>query len=428
MVHFRLVLILILAFAGACSQLPLLQETAVPTSTPTAPPSPTPGITPTPEEMSSNLPVTLRIWLPPEFDPASGSEAGDLLQARLNDFAARQPLLRLDIRIKEIHEPGKILDAISASAAAAPTALPDLIALPRPVLEEAALKGLLYPFDGLTSSLEDPNWFEYAQQMARLQNSTFGLPFAGDALILVYRPEVIPEPPKNWTESIEIPRTLAFPAADPHSLYTLNLYLAGGGAVQDDQGRPILESNHLAEIFEYYQLAQELEPAPTWLTQTETFQHAWTAYVGQEADMAAVWATQYFMERPADTTAALIPTANGAPYTLATGWVWAMANGQTQKHELAVQLAEFLTEPSFLSRWNAAAGFLPPHSAALTGWFSSSDQAFARQLQTSAQLVPSSDILSSIGSPLKVGTLQSLRVQGAPLLLAEEAVHNLQNP
>jgi multiple sugar transport system substrate-binding protein len=428
MVFFRLALILLLAFTGACSQLQLIQDPPDATHTPPPAPTPTPGITPVPEEPDSQAPVTLRIWLPPEFDPASGTEAGDLLQARLNDFSSRRQLLRLDIRIKDLEEPGRILDALSAAGAAAPSALPDLIALPRPVLEEAALKGLLYPFDGLSNRLEDPNWFDYAKQLARLQNSTFGLPFAGDALVLVYRRDAIPEPPKNWEDALEIPWSLSFPAADPQSLYTLNLYLSQGGAIQDEQGRPMLEAAPLAQVFNYIQQAQDPDPAPNWVAQIETYQNSWTAFLDQEADMGVVWASKYLREKQPGTAAALIPTSNGNPYSLATGWVWAIASSQSEKHELTVQLAEFLTEPAFLSKWTTAAGYLPPHSSALIGWFTTSDQAFARQVQNAAHLIPSSDILSSLAPPLRQGTLQSLRLQGEPQQLAEEAVHHLQNP
>jgi multiple sugar transport system substrate-binding protein len=428
MVFLRLLLLITLATAVACSQLPLIQEPLDPTATPTVPPSPTPRTIPTPEISDSDLPVTLRIWLPPEFDPNSGTDAGDLLQARLNEFAARRPLLRLDIRIKEINETAEILESLTATAAAAPSALPDLIALPRQVLEEAALKGLLHPYEGLSTSLEDQNWFEYAREMARIQNSTFGIPFAGNALIMIYREEEIPEPPRSWNDAVEIPWTTAFPAADPNSLFTLTLYMASGGSVQDEQGRPHLEAKQLAEVYGFYQQAQQISPAPAWLTQTETFQNVWTIYQNQEANMAAVWAHQYYLERPGGTATAFVPTKNGLPYSLASGWVWAMANNQPEKQDLAVQLAEHLTEPPFLARWNAAAGYLPPHRSALIGWLTPSDQNFARQLQTSAHLIPSTDILSSISSPLKQGALQSLRLQGDPLILAEETVHHILNP
>jgi ABC-type glycerol-3-phosphate transport system substrate-binding protein len=227
---------------------------------------------------------------------------------------------------------------------------------------------------------------------------------------------------------LEIPWTVSFPAADPQSLYTLNLYLASGGPVQDDQGRPMLDPSRLAQVFEYLQQAQDPEPAPSWVTQTETFQGAWTAFLNEDAHMAVVWASQYFREKPPDTAAALIPTSSGVPYSLATGWVWAIASSESEKHELVSQLAEYLTEPAFLSKWASAAGLLPPHPSALLGWYSTTDQILARQLQQSARLVPSSDILSSLSSPLRMGTIQSIRIQGDPQALADEVVHLLQNP
>ena len=44
-----------------------------------------------------------------------------------------------------------------------------------------------------------------------------------------------------------------------------------------------------------------------------------------------------------------IPTPGGKPFTLATGWVWALAGRDEAKRKLTVELAEFLTEPHFLA-------------------------------------------------------------------------------
>ena len=55
-----------------------------------------------------------------------------------------------------------MLDMLTTSSTAAPLALPDLIALPQHTLENAAIKGLLFPFDGLTSLMEDADWYEFA--------------------------------------------------------------------------------------------------------------------------------------------------------------------------------------------------------------------------------------------------------------------------
>jgi hypothetical protein len=100
-------------------------------------------------------------------------------------------------------------------------AMPDLILLPRSLLETAALKGLLYPVDGLATSLNEDDWFAYALQLARIQNSTFGLPFAGDSLILLYRPVEVESPPKDWPTALTLSQPMVFPAADEQALFTL---------------------------------------------------------------------------------------------------------------------------------------------------------------------------------------------------------------
>jgi maltose-binding protein MalE len=146
----------------------------------------------------------LQIWLPPEFDPGSGTPAGDVLQAHLDEFARRRAGVRIEVRVKAVDMPGGLLDALTSASAAAPLILPDLIALPRSSLEAAALKGLLHPYEGLSTALEHPDWYEYARKRVRIQASTYGLPFAGDARVLVYRPEAVAAPPTDWQDMLEL--------------------------------------------------------------------------------------------------------------------------------------------------------------------------------------------------------------------------------
>ncbi len=111
-----------------------------------------------------------------------------LLQARLDEFQRRNPRVSIETRVKAVSGPGGLLDSLTTASAAAPQALPDLVALPRDLLETAALKGLLLPLDNLTTALDDPDWYAYAASLARLQKNIYGLPFAGDALVLGYHP------------------------------------------------------------------------------------------------------------------------------------------------------------------------------------------------------------------------------------------------
>ncbi len=209
--------------------------TAIPSATPTtfAPPPVTPG-----------GPRTLRIWVPPQFDPAAESPAGALLQERLDEFVARRPGLQIEVRVKA----ESMIGSLGTTRAAAPSVMPDLVALSRPDLESATSKGLLHPLDGLTTLLDDPDWYPYARQMAHIQNTAFGLPFAGDALALVGYGSPLPA---NWDELPE-ETLLIFPAADPRAFFSLSLYLSSGGMLQDSQGRIAIDETLMTEVLSFY--------------------------------------------------------------------------------------------------------------------------------------------------------------------------------
>jgi multiple sugar transport system substrate-binding protein len=373
-------------------------------------------------------PVTLRIWVPPQFDPTQQTLAGELMRSRIAEFSSRRPSVRVEVRVKAVDGPGGLLDSLTTASAAAPLALPDLVALPRPLQETAALKGLLHPYDNLTAALDDPDWYEFARQLALLQSSTFGLPFAGDVLVVVYHPLAIESAPASWPEALNLSSPLAFSAADPQALFTLGLYQSAGGAVRDDQGRPVLETNPLTAVLTFYQEAEKHGLMPVWLTQIQNDDQVWEAMQDGRADMAVTWASRFLEETPADSAIAPIPTAEGKLYTLATGWVWALASPQPERQEISVQLAEFLTESGFLARWSQAAGYLPPRPSALSAWSDSDLQSVLNQIALSAQLYPSADVLTSLGPPLGDATVQVLKQQTDPLSAAQVAVESLKTP
>jgi ABC-type glycerol-3-phosphate transport system substrate-binding protein len=376
--------------------------------------------------------VTIRIWIPPEFDPDNGSPEGESLRIRLDEFANRRSNIRIETRIKDVEGPGGMLDTLSTAGAAAPLALPDLVALPHNSLENAAIKGLLQPFDGLTSTMDDPDWFEYAHQLSHLQNSTFGLPFAGDALILVYRPSVLGNVPTDWPSTLETSAeasaTLAFPAADPNGLITLAFYQSAGGEILDDENRPTLNVRRLTEVLDYYQQAQISSLMPFWLTQYETDDQSWTAYQENQSEMVITWASRYLQNLPVDSAGAPIPMPDGVPFTLATGWSWALASLDPERQAISAQLAEFLTTSAFLAEWTAASGYVPPRPSALSAWENVSIQTLLNQVAPSAQLTPGLDIITALGPVLQKATVDILKEQSDPATAAEAAVDLLAAP
>ena len=376
--------------------------------------------------------TTLRLWLPPAFDPNQDNPAAQILKQRLEVFSQANPDVRIEVRIKAEQGPGGMLESLSAASAAAPQALPDLALLSRPLLESAALKGYLQPLNALTSSLDQPDWYLFARQMATLQTSIFGLPFAAEALAVVYR---LPEDdsqalvPANWQELIETPGQLGFAANDPQGLALLAFYRSAGGNLRNEQGLPALDEEPLFQTLAFYEQAVAAGRFPVWISQTDNESQVWQAFEGRQADWALVWSGRY-LNAASDSGLGLatLPIANQQPISLARGWAWTMVSDSPEQQAAGMRLVEFLTDPAFLSEWNFAAGYLPPRAGALASWPDRSQKALIEPLLTWAELLPADDLLGSLGPALRQAGLDVLRQQVTAAEAAKNAVEKLKTP
>jgi multiple sugar transport system substrate-binding protein len=458
--------------AAGCQGLPFVFQ---PVTTPT--PSLEPQITetqalPTPTD-SPEPPSQLRLWLPPQFDPAGDTQAGEVLRQRLEAFLLLNPDLELDVRIKAESGSGGLLNGLTTASVAAPAALPDVVALPRPLLEAAALKGIVHPLEGLTNPLDAVEWYPYAVEMGYVQEKIYGLPFAADLMFLLERTALLaPEPVEattqpvptmtatpagedasdllagqfEWLGLVESNRMLAFPAADPRAVFTLLLYRSVGGALFDTEGRPFLDPDLLAEVLRVYQQAAQASVLPAWLIQLDRDEQVWEAFENGQVDMVVAWMSQYLAElnltRPGQTAfdpvtqpvEGRIPSLNGQPYTFAKGWVWAVASPDTGRRERALELVEFLAQAGFLAEWNAALGLLPPRPDALAEWTAASGETsvtlrqLAVDLSTAASLQPSEDVLAVLGLPIYQAVVSVLNQQVEPDIAAHSAAAALNLP
>jgi len=371
----------------------------------------------------------LTIWVPPQFDPQGDSPASEILQNRLDEFMEENPGVLVNSRVKAPSGPGSLLEALTAASAAAPGALPSLVALSRTDFEAAALKGLIFPIEGLSTQIETPDWFPYARQLGSVQDSPFGLPFAGDAFVILYRPAAFGGlAPISWEDIFAHGEPLIFPVDDSQAMITMTLYRSAGGIVQDIQGRPTLNPEALTKVFLLYQDGARRGTFPAWLAQYQTAGQAWQAFQENQADWVVNWSSAYLSELPPDTSLALLPSLGTDSYTQATGWMWALADPNLERHELSVRLAEFLVESPFLSEWSEAAGFLPTRPAALAGWPNQVLQVLVSQVVLSAQVRPPNEILASLGPVMKDGVLSVIRDQSDPVHAVQLAVEKLGAP
>ena len=358
----------------------------------------------------------LRIWVPPEFDPNAGTPPSNLLKQRLNDFEAEHPGLELEVRIKADEGESSLINSLSLTSMAAPAALPDLVALSRPALETAALKGLLHPIDGLSTTLDDPNWYDYARQLGHIQNTGYGLPFAGDALVLVYRSEV--ERINSWNDILASENPLVFAVGDPNALVGLALYVSAGGELLNAQGQPTLDKDVLTRVLTSIAdgaLAGVFSPSLDNLVSSE---QVLQAYLGERANMAIIWASNY--SAPEGQFTLPLPGLDETSGSFATGWLWALAGSNSENQQLAVELADYLVADDFLGSWTSATGYLPtrPNSVVAGG-------VTINAIVESAQPIPSNEVLSVLGPLMQDALIRVLNGE-KPEVVAENVIELLK--
>ena len=410
------ILIVVLTVVTSCNLVDLQELISPNTPTEVLPgslASPTPESSPTPSQPLVGS-KTLIVWVPPGFDPTDGSTAGNLFLSRLDEFSLRRPQTDIQVRVKELSGEYGLLEMLRTTRAAAPIILPDLVALPRLLMEQAFNEGLIIPLGELTAVMDENDWFSYAQDLARAEDQTAGIPFAGDALVLAYKNDTEESPPPDWDSVLTTQKALAFPASDPQALVTLALVQSLKGELVNSSGEPVVEEEPFLEILTYYQQAQAASVMPYWLTQFETDQQAWDSYQERQSTLALTWSSTYLNADAPNTTLAALPTKEGKPFTYADGWVWCVIPSNSETEAVAVELVEFLIADSFLSTWSVEAGYLPVRPSGMGNWSEVSYYSTLQQLLPSAVLIPDLDTLSALGPEVRDAVVAVLKDQVEP--------------
>jgi len=414
---FRFVIFAGLFFSAGCASLaPLLDSLITPTPVPTKQATSTPTVIATATlPVEQNVPI-LRVWLPSEFHPTVENPAAKLLDQRLTKFETQHPGLKIEVRVKTADTDGEILNDLSVTSAAAPGVLPDLVLLSRPDLEAAALKGLLHPIDGLSTSLEDPNWYEYAQQLGHVQNTGYGLPFMGDAMVLVYYPEL--GMIVNWEDVLASQGQLVFQAGNPDGLTGLSLYASAGGQILDPQGLPTLDEDSLVRVLTLIEEGRSKKVFPPSLVNVSNETQALQIYRTGSANKGIIWILNY--HPTSDGSIAPLPGLDEAPFSYATGWVWALAGSDPENQQLAAKLAEYLVADDFIAEWTQTTGFLPTRPSSIKD----EDRTMSAILE-SAHLIPSSSIIAVLG-PLMQEAITRVLIGEAPKDVAASVMQKLK--
>ena len=403
-----------------------------PTPTPAAPtataaPIVPPTLTASPGPTATPSPLVLRVWLPPAFAPDPQSEAGALLQARLEAFEADHPEVRVEIRLKDEAGSAGLLGTLQAAARVAPAALPDVLALDSSDLAQAATAGQLAALPPLPAEPET-GVFDFTRRAVDVGGTRYGTPFGSRADVLVFRTDAFSRAPRSWSDLLSSTPPFLFPAGDPEGQITLAEYLSLGASLTDDRGQLRLDSLNLEEVLAFYGSAHSAGLLPLTVRQYESPLETWGAFHEGRATSAVAPLHVFLAEGRSNELAAPLPTRDGDGVCLAMTWSWALVTQDTARQPLALELMTWLSAPAFLGEWTQALGLLPADHESLNAWSDGADKALAEQLISVTQAMPTAGVRAAVGAPIRSAVDSVLSGQLTPNAAALAAAQAVPPP
>lgn len=425
-----------LAMAG-CSA---LESLIIPTP-PSSQASPTPAATPTwaastpTPPPSTPLPVspaiTLTLWTTEPFSPAQEGPSGQVLTEQCQTFMEAYPDIAVEYALKKPDGKGGLLHLLRATEAVLPQALPDIVALDAPQLEEAAREGLLQPWDDLIAPELINDLFPLAQEAGRVEGQLMGLLFEADIEHLVHNTNKLEAAPLRWTDVLTEGVSYIFPAGGEEGAVNdafLIQYLALGGRLFDEAGAPALDEQKIAQVLGFYKEGLDKGVIPESVLAFHTPDDCWPTYLSAEVAASHVNSRRYLTDRGLlkNTAFAAIPTWDGVVVTVGHGWVYALVARDPARQAAAAQFIAWLMAPENLAAWNQAALHLPPRRSALAAMEADEYTVFLEGQLEKARFRPSAPNYNAIACVLQ-GVVEDVLTDAAtPEEAAARAVAQLE--
>lgn len=333
------------------------------------PPEPTAG--PTPGEATPGSPsvLTLTMWTTEAFSPTQAITTGQILAGQMAEFESDYPDVRLEFVLKKPYGRGGILDFLLVTPPVVPELLPDLAIMDVDELPAAVQAGVLQPLDGLVSPELVADLYPFARQAVSFGGQLWGLQFQAEFSHLVYDTGKLTVPPRSWPGVLSSPVIYAFPAGGQGGLVNdsfLVQYLAvRPWPLESDPDAPFLDAESLTAVLQFYQDGVSRGVFGE-ILDYNTVDDCWSAYAGDEVDLAHISVHRYLVEGEELPNAAVapIPAINGGGPPISQGWALVLVTSEPERQALAVELMARLMTAETNARWNQAAHYLPTRQSA----------------------------------------------------------------
>lgn len=356
----------------------------------------------------------LSVWIPDDLLTNNHATVMNLLQQQVSRYTAKNPDVQVEIRIKKTSGSGNMMDTFQTASLVAPSSLPDLILLSGDDMEVSALKGLLYPFNGVQELLKEDDWAPVMRDLSEVEESTFGLPVLADATVLVSK---IGAPLDASIYHIDHP-ILCY-LNDAQAIFQVGLYLSADGQLPENGAVSGLDEEALSSSLDVIDRAFASHAFSTETLKLSGADPMVERYQKGSNDQMIVWFSDLTDAIRQDTIAP-VPGVGNTSSSVARGWFWSMANPSVSRRTASVELAEYLTDPVFLSDLAAATGRMPVRQSARMEQNQKLEAQFS--ILQKAHPVPDGLLLVTIGPVLQDATAELLLENISPKDLAHRIV------
>lgn len=368
----------------------------------------------------------IMIWLPPQFDPANQGAAGVALGERLTQFTEAHPDTTISYRIKDTVGEASGLNMLSAAAAAAPNTLPVIMVLDRNDMVTAMQKGLIYPIATDIFAGEADSWFGFARESAIVENALYGIPIAGDPLVIAYRPALTGPDMNNWDEILTRGLPIGFEPTSSVDLFGMFIYLSQGGKTKDEQGKPMLDQEILTQTLNFFLNGGQKGAFPPAIAKDTSTGQSWKQFTDGTYQIAITKLSQFRHSQRPDFTAMPIPRSNeDSPYPLINTWNVVITTNDEELARFGAELAEMIANPEFNDRWTHLNGYLPVRTVSLNEWEKDAKYAEIRMMSERGTLLPGSSVLTKLIPIVNGAVSKVILTTTSPELAASEALEAL---
>lgn len=435
---------ILLITAGALTGCDVINDLIAPSvreSTPTPQPEPEetslPQNTPSSEEdippITNDPPASqpLIVWTPAAFSTGSDQPGSEVLVEQLSIFDELNPDITIEIYAKQMRGSGSILAYLRSAPDVAPSILPDVVLLDREALLTAYAEELIIPIDSLLDDSSTEDMYESAVALGMVDRTMVGLPYMVEVQHTAYRTSFYDEAPASFEVVLGNSAEFVF-AADTLGIInhtTLAQYLSAGGILTNQDGTPVVDPGALRQVLTFYYDAyqeQLLDPA---LFQMTSAAEAWEQYLNRRAHLAVITSTSYLSQRDevsSSTSVSWIPSADGEPFALVSGRMWAITTKDPARQEQVMTFLQYMMDPVNHGEYSQAVHWLPSQRTALTIWGNSDSYAtFGDLLLESSVPYPDAATLGDVGKAIQEAFENVLLNGIQPVQATNEAVQKI---